>query len=227
VPTAPQPELADFDDVKETDWFYPDVMWAYAEKLMIGVAPRAFAPYQTVNSAMVSMTLTRMLGIDLSGYDSGDGKWFTAAHAWMNDKGFFEGTGVLEAEPPLNRGQLSVVLARLMSSTELQTIVTAQSAADGAQAAASGALDAAIGAQAATDIAQTTTATEPNATSEDIHISDRDLMTDEEHEAFKLLGKLGIIKGKGEGRMDPQGIFIRAELAAILHRISAYIARTS
>ena len=52
---------------------------------------------------------------------------------------------------------------------------------------------------------------------------DIELMSDEALDAFKLLNTLGIMKGKGNGMMDPLGVTTRAELAAILHRVDVYI----
>jgi len=44
-------------------------------------------------------------------------------------------------------------------------------------------------------------------------------MTPEEFEAFQILYSLGIFKGTGQGKMDPQDAITRAQLAALLQRI--------
>jgi len=48
-------------------------------------------------------------------------------------------------------------------------------------------------------------------------------MTPEENEAFQILYGLGIFKGVGDNRMDPQGLTTRAQLAALLNRVHEFI----
>jgi hypothetical protein len=255
-PSTPPSYGIIFDDVNQNDWFYEDVVWVYTEGLMIGVAQGVYAPYETVNSAMVSVTLTRMLGVDLSGYEFETDSWFSSAVAWMIDKGFFDGIDVFEPNTPLKRGQLAVVLARLMSSAE-QDLTSggwrlSNTGLDGtgSESYISGAGFGLIGREQGDGSQLDTTEDELESNGqldvteselesngqqdtavveldvidgEYITISDSDMMSDEEFESFTVLNKLGIIKGKGDGRMDPQGTLIRAELAAILHRVSDYI----
>lgn len=51
--------------------------------------------------------------------------------------------------------------------------------------------------------------------------SDEDMMTDDEYEAFQILCALGIFNGVGSGRMNPDGVTSRAQLAALLQRLDA------
>ncbi len=60
-----------------------------------------------------------------------------------------------------------------------------------------------------------------------VAIADRDQMTAEEAEAFETLSKLGIFNGREGNLMDAQGSTTRAELAALLHRVSDFTAQHS
>ncbi len=57
-----------------------------------------------------------------------------------------------------------------------------------------------------------------------VAFADADQMTEEENAAFQVLYQFGIFKGIGEYRMDPQGSTTRAQLAALLHRLSVFVA---
>lgn len=58
---------------------------------------------------------------------------------------------------------------------------------------------------------------------EDVYLADAEQMNADELKAFQILVKLGIIKGKGNNTMDPAGATTRAELAALLHRVSDFV----
>ena len=60
-------------------------------------------------------------------------------------------------------------------------------------------------------------------TSEYKIFADEDDISDYAKEAIQTLNKLGVILGKGENTVDPQGNTTRAELAALLHRIDTII----
>jgi hypothetical protein len=57
--------------------------------------------------------------------------------------------------------------------------------------------------------------------------ADESQMSASEKYAFSKLVQLGIFKGKGDNRMDPNGETTRAELAALLHRISDVVVNDS
>ena len=58
------------------------------------------------------------------------------------------------------------------------------------------------------------------AITEPVIFADVTQMTEEEQQAFQILYKLGVFKGKDKNlTMDTQGSTTRAELAALLHRI--------
>lgn len=57
---------------------------------------------------------------------------------------------------------------------------------------------------------------------ERVAFEDADLMTQEENDAFQVLYHFGIFKGVGNYKMDVQGATSRAQLAALLHRLSVF-----
>lgn len=56
-----------------------------------------------------------------------------------------------------------------------------------------------------------------------VEFSDSDEMTEEEYTAFQILHHYGIFNGVGDGAMQPQGATTRAQLAALLHRLSVFV----
>jgi uncharacterized repeat protein (TIGR02543 family) len=58
---------------------------------------------------------------------------------------------------------------------------------------------------------------------QDIQFADADEMTADENHAFQILYSIGIFQGKGGMTMNSKGATTRAELAALLHRVSVFI----
>ena len=63
VSTSPAP---DFSDVKETDWFYREVMWAVGENITNGVSDSQFGPDVICTNAQVLTFLWRAYGMPRS-----------------------------------------------------------------------------------------------------------------------------------------------------------------
>ena len=59
-PTPPPHESLSFDDVKATDWFYSDVMWAAEKGLFIGTAKGEFTPDAHLTWEQITIVLGRM-----------------------------------------------------------------------------------------------------------------------------------------------------------------------
>jgi|GEM_PF-2099324 len=57
-------------------------------------------------------------------------------------------------------------------------------------------------------------------TEQEVAFTDEALMSEEEMLVFQRLYKLGVFIGDGEGAMNPRGLLTRAELAAVLFRVS-------
>jgi hypothetical protein len=83
-----------FEDIDEGDWYYADVMYAYANGLMVGTStePMLFAPNVTLSRAMVVTVLHRAAGSpNADGLpnpfdDVAEGAWYTEAESEFADR---------------------------------------------------------------------------------------------------------------------------------------------
>ena len=183
------PTYQGFADVKASDWFYGDVVWAYTAQLMIGVSDNMFAPHTLISQGMVVTTLARMSGVDLSKYESSSkqkdiepGQWYSSAALWARESGILTDE-VFHGDKPLERGQFARILCNYLKYAGVKVTVPAQP----------------------------------------VEFADADQMTAEENEAFQILYQYGIFNGVGNHRMDVKGSASRAQLAALLHRLSVFI----
>lgn len=107
-----------FGDIKQTDWFYSDVDWAYQQGLMIGVTGNTFAPNGSISTATVITVLSRLGRVDLTGYDpAGDpaipaGVWYGKAAAWAKQMGLLPDD--FAAQPTISRAKLAVMLVKYL-----------------------------------------------------------------------------------------------------------------
>jgi hypothetical protein len=79
-----------FSDVKKSDWFYDDVMFAYSHGLMIGTGKESFSPNATLTGGMVVTILYRLAGESDVSDVSGDA-WYANAVKWAADNGIIDG----------------------------------------------------------------------------------------------------------------------------------------
>lgn len=89
---APTP----FTDVKDTDWFYDEVRYAYEKGLMNGTGANTFSPNSPMNRAMAATILYRQDGLpevaaQSKFADVPAGTWYTAAVAWAVANGVVGG----------------------------------------------------------------------------------------------------------------------------------------
>lgn len=103
-----------FTDVKESDWFFNDVMFVYDKGLMVGTSDTTFSPYDTTTRAMVATTIWRMEGepkaTGANGFtDVENGKWYAEAITWAAENGIAKGYGggLFGANEPVTREQLA------------------------------------------------------------------------------------------------------------------------
>lgn len=107
-----------FNDIRQTDWFYSDVDWAYQQGLMIGVTGDTFAPNGPISTATVITVLSRLGRVDLTGYDpAGDpaipaGAWYGKAAAWAKQMGLLPDD--FAAQPTISRAKLAVMLVKYL-----------------------------------------------------------------------------------------------------------------
>ncbi len=108
-----------FTDVKENDWFYNDVVYAYENGLMNGVSATAFGPYTNTTRGMIVTILWRMDGqtAPLHGCQFADvaaGSYYELAIAWAAENGIVTGFSATEFKPDANitREQFAAIMYR-------------------------------------------------------------------------------------------------------------------
>ena len=108
-----------FTDVSESDWFYEDVMFVFANDLMIGTSDTTFSPDITTSRAMIAVILWRLEGsptvdayTDFS--DVADGAWYTEGVRWASSVGVVGGypNGSFGPNDPITREQMAAMLYR-------------------------------------------------------------------------------------------------------------------
>ena len=101
-----------FVDVRPSDWFYRNVMWAYEQGHMTGVSSSRFAPNQNTTQAMVVVVLARVAGVDLTKYaGKSENLWYTAAANWAAEEGLID-PETFVPNMQIERGALAVMLLK-------------------------------------------------------------------------------------------------------------------
>ena len=177
-----------FEDVKENNWFYDAVMFAYSHGLMIGTSsnPMMFSPNVSTTRGMIVTILYRMAGSpDVSSLDNPfedveDDMWYTNAIKWAAANGLIygNGKGLYDPNAPVTRQDLTVILYRYADYKGIILPVT-----------------------------QNYTGFTDNAD-----------IADYAKEAVESFFMAGIIGGYPDGSVKPQSEATRAEFAAILMR---------
>ncbi|MGN1074912.1 MAG: right-handed parallel beta-helix repeat-containing protein [Eubacteriales bacterium] len=118
-PDTPATPVLPFTDVRESDWFYGDVAYVYAEGLMNGTGGTAFAPYDTMQRAMLVTILWRLAGCPASDApmpfeDVQPGQYYAEAVRWAAECGIVTGRDALHFDPaaPVTREQFAAILYR-------------------------------------------------------------------------------------------------------------------
>ena len=108
-----------FDDGKESDWFYDDVMFAVENGLFNGTGDNKFSPNASMNRAMLVTVLYRLEGepkvIGSSEFnDVAGGQWYTDAVIWATKNEIVNGYGNGKFGPTDNitREQMATILFR-------------------------------------------------------------------------------------------------------------------
>ncbi len=118
APATPQPEAIKFeyDDVKESDWFYEYVEYVSGNKLMMGTGEKTFAPTASVTRAMAITVIYRIAkepsasGNAFSDVDHSS--WYGNAVAWGAENKIVNGVGDNKFSPnaDITREQMAVML---------------------------------------------------------------------------------------------------------------------
>ncbi len=109
-----------FDDVKEGDWYYDYVEYAFKNNLMTGLDEKRFGPVQQLARAQFAVILHRMNDEPAIEYtekfqDVGDDIWYTDAILWANSIGVVNGYSNSKMFGPaddINREQMAVMMYR-------------------------------------------------------------------------------------------------------------------
>ena len=115
-----------FDDVKESDWFYKAIEFAYNDGIFKGTneSGTEFSPNRNMTRAEFATTLFRISGANEEAFlgdtgfsDVASGKWMSAAVKWASEMGYVKGTGQNKFDPngTLDRQQLATMLYRFTS----------------------------------------------------------------------------------------------------------------
>ena len=108
-----------FTDVKESDWFYDAVVYAYINVLFNGTSATTFPPNDTMTRAMLVPVLWRMEGGPTMNStkpfnDVVAGNWYTNAVVWASGSGIVNGTSATTFDPDgsVTREQIAAILYR-------------------------------------------------------------------------------------------------------------------
>lgn len=107
-----------FDDVKDTDWFYPSVSYVYKNGFMTGTSQRTFGSNETTTRAMLVTILYRQEGepsIGTSNFkDVAANMYYSKAVAWAAKNGIVNGFSETRFGPDevITREQLATILYR-------------------------------------------------------------------------------------------------------------------
>lgn len=90
---SPEPQTTEnpFKDVKETDYYYKPILWAYENGITNGTSKTEFSPNGTCTSAHVVTFLWRANGKPVATAEGTE--YYAEAVAWANSKGLLEGVG--------------------------------------------------------------------------------------------------------------------------------------
>ena len=112
------PELL-FNDVKESDWFYNDVVFANVRGLLIGTTHSTYDPNATLTRAMAATVLYRLAGepavTNTASFKDVPAKiWYEDAVAWAKANNVVNGytDGTFRPDAEVTRQEMSAMLAR-------------------------------------------------------------------------------------------------------------------
>lgn len=121
-----------FTDVREADWFYDDVVYAYENGLFSGTSDTTFSPNASMTRAMLVTVLYRLEGQPTVSGRSGfsDVKlnsYYEDAVTWAADNSIVNGTGATTFSPNANvtREQMAAILYRYAQYKQYGTTASA------------------------------------------------------------------------------------------------------
>lgn len=194
-PTAADKWANPFTDVKESDWYYGDVEHVYTKGLFKGVTENTFGPNVPMTRAMLVTALWRQAGSpdERIPAAAGGGQFTDVA----TDAYYYQAVNWAAAK--------SLVMGIGDNLFAPDAKVTRE--------------------QMAAILMRYLTFTEAKytLTDEEQVFADEKQISPYAKDALRVLHKLGILTGKGNNLVDPQGNATRAEVAAMLHRLSEVV----
>ena len=135
IPNEKTPEstyINPFKDIKETDWFYNDIIYVCSRELMNGTNNDTFSPNMTLTRGMVVTVLGRYHEVDIEKYtqvtfNDVDGSMYYAPYIeWAKSIGIVNGygDGKFGADDNITRQDLAVILLRYLNYIKFEYIVT-------------------------------------------------------------------------------------------------------
>ena len=117
-----------FTDVRESDWFYDDVVFAYENGLFSGTSDTTFSPNTSMTRAMLVTVLYRLEGQPAVNGRSGFSDvqyngYYEDAVTWAADNGIVNGTSTTTFSPNANvtREQMAAILYRYAQHKKYNT----------------------------------------------------------------------------------------------------------
>ena len=117
-----------FTDVRESDWFYKDVAFAYENGLFAGTSDTTFSPNASMTRAMLVTVLYRLEGQPAVNGRSGFSDvqyngYYEDAVTWAADNGIVNGTSTTTFSPNVNvtREQMAAILYRYAQHKKYNT----------------------------------------------------------------------------------------------------------
>lgn len=117
-----------FTDVRESDWFYDDVVFAYENGLFSGTSDTTFSPNTSMTRAMLVTVLYRLEGQPAVNGRSGFSDvqyngYYEDAVTWAADNGIVNGTSITTFSPNANvtREQMAAILYRYAQHKKYNT----------------------------------------------------------------------------------------------------------
>ena len=133
-----------FTDVKEEDWFYGAVVYAYQNGILTGTGETTFSPNGTMTRSMLVTALWRLEGepeaSGASGFpDVKPDAWYAEAVDWASQTGLVSGTGAgFDPEGSVTREQIASILYRYakLKGWDVSKTANLQDFADGTDTSA-------------------------------------------------------------------------------------------
>ena len=113
--------------MRETDWYYDSVMYAYENKLVSGTSETTFSPDEILTRGTMVTLLYRIEKEPEAPKnpftDVATGMWYEDAIAWAAEEGVVLGVGegLFAPEDPITREQIAVILARYAAFKGIDT----------------------------------------------------------------------------------------------------------